>query len=322
MVACISGIFCLSIDYNLQSKYNCSDSNNLEIILSKRAFFFRGDTLLLPEDFSDSEIESGAPLELLKDFDNPDVFETPSLNNKFRVINTVSIPPETTLPANWKEIPVRRILTMFCTSNSDPCEIIRACHIAQWRQDSRYCGRCGTENCDAVENTKLPQLAATPFPYPPPLLTQILNTENPHRICPKCGKTEFPKICPAVIVMITDDQNKILLAHNKKFKPGLYSHISGFNDPGETLEETVVREIREEVNIEVKNIEYIKSQPWPFPNSLMIGFKARYLSGNLKPDGIEIKDAQWFTKDNLPLIPDEGSLSRYLINCWLSEECI
>jgi NAD+ diphosphatase len=265
--------------------------------LSKRAFFFKGDTLLLPPDFDDSRIESGVPLELSKDFDDPDVFEIPSLDNKFHVINAVSIPPKTQLPVNWKEIPVRKILTMFCTSNSAPGEIIRACHIAQWRQDSRYCGRCGTENCDVENDTQ------------------------PHRICPKCEKTEFPKISPAVIVMITDDQNRILLAHNKKFKPGLFSHISGFNDPGETLEETVVREIREEVNIEVKNIEYVKSQPWPFPNSLMVGFKARYLTGNLKPDGDEIIDAKWFTQDNLPLIPDEGSLSRFLINCWLSEEC-
>jgi len=85
------------------------------------------------------------------------------------------------------------------------------------------------------------------------------------------------------------------------------------------LESTVVREIREEVSIEVSDITYVKSQPWPFPSSLMIGFKARYLSGTVKPDGDEIEDAAWFTKDNLPELPAEGSLSRYLINSWLSD---
>jgi NAD+ diphosphatase len=128
---------------------------------------------------------------------------------------------------------------------------------------------------------------------------------------------EFPRICPAVIVLITDSENRILLAHNKRFKTKVYSHISGFNEAGESLEETVIREIREEINIEVKDIEYIKSQPWPFPNSLMVGFKARYSSGIIKCDGDEIVDAQWFTKNNLPQLPTEGSLSRYLINCWL-----
>jgi NAD+ diphosphatase len=139
------------------------------------------------------------------------------------------------------------------------------------------------------------------------------------RICPKCGRTEFPRICPAVLVFITDDKNRILLAHNKRFKAGIYSHISGFNEAGETLEETVVREIREEVAIEVKDIVYIKSQPWPFPSSLMLGFKARYSSGTITPDGEEIEDAKWFTKNDLPDLPAEGSLSRHLINNWVND---
>jgi NAD+ diphosphatase len=98
----------------------------------------------------------------------------------------------------------------------------------------------------------------------------------------------------------------------------VYSLISGFNEAGETLESTLVREIREEVNIEVRDAAYVKSQPWPFPNSLMLGFKARFLSGTVKPDGDEIEDAAWFSPDNLPELPAEGSLSRFLINSWLS----
>ena len=177
-------------------------------------------------------------------------------------------------------------------------EILHACHIAQWRRGSRFCGTCGALNGDA-----------------PPCSA---NAAQAHRVCPKCGRLEFPRICPAVITLITDADNRILLAHNKRFRAGVYSHISGFTEAGESLEETVAREIREEINIEVKDIEYIKSQPWPFPSSLMVGFKARYLSGAITPDGEEIEDAKWFTKNDLPELPANGSLSRFMINDWLA----
>jgi len=175
-------------------------------------------------------------------------------------------------------------------------DILRACHIAQWKRDSRFCGTCGALNGDVGSVGQL----------------------QTHRICPKCGRLEFPRICPAVITLITDDNNRILLAHNKRFKAGVYSHISGFTEAGESLEETVAREIREEISIEVKDIEYINSQPWPFPGSLMLGFRARFSSGIIKPDGEEIEDAKWFTKDDLPELPGNGSLSRFMINDWLA----
>jgi NAD+ diphosphatase len=262
--------------------------------LNDKVFFFKNDTLLLPENISDSEFYKGVPAELAKDFENTDIFEIPPLENVSSAVKAVSVLQENALPANWRSIPVRQVFSML--SAGDPsglCKngIIRACHIVQWRQDSVFCGRCGAKNTDVPNDVQ--------------------------RLCPKCGKSEFPRICPAVIVVITDSENKILLAHNEKFRAGMYSHIAGFNEAGETLEETVVREIREEVNIEVKEISYIKSQPWPFPNSLMIGFRARYSSGTVKPDGVEIKDANWFTKDNLPALPAEGSLSRFLLNRWL-----
>jgi NAD+ diphosphatase len=233
----------------------------------------------------------GIPQELAKDFSAPDIFEIPAIDNPASpLINAVSVLPGTALPAGWRTIPVRHLLAML---SNNAGKILRACHIAQWRNDSRFCGRCGVENTDVPNDVQ--------------------------RRCPKCGKAEFPRICPAVIIVITDSENKILLAHNKKFTAGVYSHISGFNEAGETLEETVVREIREEVNIEVKDIEYVSSQPWPFPSSLMVGYKARYSSGIIQPDGVEIEEAGWFRKDNLPALPREGSLSRFLINCWLED---
>jgi NAD+ diphosphatase len=260
--------------------------------MNNRAFFFQGDTLLLPADFPDALAAEGVSSELAKDFNNPDAFETPSIDKSTEPIRAVFVLPGVELPQGWRFIPVRQVLSMIAagTAGGGSGRILRACHIAQWRNDSRFCGTCGAKNVDG--------------------------SPEPHRICPKCGRIEYPRICPAMIVLITDDQDRILLAHNKKFKAGMYSLVSGFNDAGETLEDTVVREIREEVNIEVKDIEYVKSQSWPFPNSLMLGFKAHYLSGEIRPDGVEIEDAKWFTRDNLPDIPMHGSLSRFLIESW------
>ena len=268
--------------------------------MNQSTFFFQAANLLVPSDTPDSQIDKGLPFEFLKQFscsdelDKADSFEIPAINEPAsdQAINAVSIPEDAPLADGWKSIPVRRLLSMGFSSR-DTAKIIRACHIVQWRRESRFCGTCGSRNDDVRGQAQ--------------------------RICPKCGRMEFPRICPAVIVLITDSDNRILLAHNRHFKTNLYSHISGFNEAGETLEETVAREVREEINIKVKNIEYVKSQPWPFPNSLMLGFKASYSSGEIQPDGQEIEDAKWFTPDSLPELPGEGSLSRELINNWLKE---
>jgi NAD+ diphosphatase len=285
--------------------------------MEKKAFFYQGDTLLLPDYISDSQIDrhleaAKLPLEMTEQFDFWDFFLLPPapklLLEETDSIETaaVSILPGKTLPINLRGIPIRQILAMhsggLVDGRGELGRMLRACHIAGWRLNSVFCGRCGAKNIDA------------PIKEPEAVLSI---PESPARLCPKCGRTEFPRISPAVIVIITDDENRILLAHNKRFKAGVYSHISGFNEPGETLETTVMREIFEEVNIIVKDINYIKSQPWPFPDSLMLAFSASYLSGTIKPDGIEILDAQWFTKDKLPALPGQGSMSRFLIDRWL-----
>jgi len=261
--------------------------------LNDRAFFFQNDAMLLPMDFPESQIESGVSREFAEIFSNADIFEIPPNDPASTMISVVSVLPGSELPKGWRGIPTRYLLVSLSAEGTG--RILRACHIAQWRNESRFCGSCGAKNTDGENGAQ--------------------------RLCPKCGRMEFPRICPAVITIVTDSENRILLAHNKKFLSAtVYSHISGFNEPGETLEETVVREIREEVKIEVKDIEYIKSQAWPFPFSLMVGYKAKYLSGTIQPDGVEIEDAKWFTKDNMPDLPREGSLSRHLINSWLKDE--
>lgn len=168
----------------------------------------------------------------------------------------------------------------------------RAIQIIQWNRDHKYCGRCGTAM--SIRRTELAKK------------------------CPACGFISFPRLSPAVIMSIIREK-EILLARSPHFPKGMYSTLAGFVEPGETLEETVIREIREEVSVEISDITYISSQPWPFPHSLMIGFSTRYAGGNLQIDNNEIEDAQWFSIDNLPVLPTPISIARHLIELFIKD---
>ena len=266
------------------------------------AYVYQGSKLVVPENTPDNRIQDEINLELIdnsfRNIAEIDSFVISALDDTGD-IRGISI-PEGDLPQGWKAIPMRQALNIMTGENmadgTGPVgRIFRSHHISLWRKESRFCGSCGGANDDA-------------------------GTEDLARQCSVCGRLEFPRIVPAVITIVTNDRGEVLLAHNNKFLPGIYSLIAGFNEAGESLEATVAREIKEEVNIEVKDIRYIRSQPWPFPNSLMLGFAARHERGEIKPDGIEIEDAQWFSRDKLPSIPGYGSVSRYLINLWLEGE--
>jgi len=166
----------------------------------------------------------------------------------------------------------------------------RALQIITWDKTHQYCGSCGTQ-------------------------TETNKSEKAKR-CPACGLTNYPRISPAVITAVLKD-NRILLAHNSGFKGNMYSLIAGFLEPGETLEECVAREIMEEVGIGVKNIKYFGSQPWPFPNSMMIGFTAEYDSGDIIVDGVEITKAAWYDVYHLPELPSQMSIARKLIDWYI-----
>lgn len=168
---------------------------------------------------------------------------------------------------------------------------VRAKQIVAWDQTHQFCGRC-----------------ATP--------THLADDERA-RVCPACGLTNFPRIAPAVIVAVTKG-DELLLARAQRFPQGFYSVLAGFVEAGETLEECVRREIREEAGVEVKNIRYFGSQAWPFPHSLMIGFTAEYAGGEITPDPSEIADAGWFRPDRFPQIPEKISIARSLID-WFVE---
>ena len=162
-----------------------------------------------------------------------------------------------------------------------------ALHMLEWHANSRFCGRCGTETA--------------------------MKEDERAKLCPECGLLIFPRISPAIIVAVLN-HGKILLGRNKRHTKAMYSLVAGFVEDGESLEQAVRREIREEVSIEVESIQYWGSQPWPFPDSLMIGFTAEYKSGSIKVDGEELIDAGWFSPDSMPLIPPYGSISRKIID--------
>ncbi len=136
--------------------------------------------------------------------------------------------------------------------------------------------------------------------------------------CPACGLVAYPRLAPAMITLVTRG-DEALLARGVQFRAPMYSCLAGFVEPGESLEQAVVREVREEVGVEVGNVSYQASQPWPFPHSLMIGFRAEWTGGDIVIDPTEIVDAQWFRRDELPPIPPRISIARRLIDDWVAE---
>jgi NAD+ diphosphatase len=128
----------------------------------------------------------------------------------------------------------------------------------------------------------------------------------------------YPRLSPAVIVLVKRG-DRILLARSPGFPPGMYSVLAGFVEPGESIEEAISREVCEEVGVEVENVRYFGSQPWPFPHSLMIGFTADYAGGELRVEPDEIEDAGWFEADDLPAVPPRISIARAMIDAFVAQ---
>lgn len=168
----------------------------------------------------------------------------------------------------------------------------RAVQLSAWVDTHRFCGRCGGPTV-RVANERAMQCAA-------------------------CDLRFYPRISPAIIVLVRRGE-EALLARGTRFPMPMYSTLAGFSEVGESLEETLVREVKEEVGIDVTNPRYFGSQSWPFPNSLMVGFFADYAGGEITIDSNEIVDAKWFQRDDLPLIPPGLSIARRLIDHWVGE---
>jgi NAD+ diphosphatase len=163
----------------------------------------------------------------------------------------------------------------------------RASQIIEWDRSHQFCGRCGT----ATRN----------------------RTEERAKECPSCGHVVYPRVSPAMMALVTRGK-ELLLARSKRFAVPVYSALAGFVEAGESIEDCVHREVREEVGIDVHDLRYVASQSWPFPHSLMIAYTAEYASGEVRPCDDEILDARWFPLDALPQLPNPVSIARALID--------
>jgi NAD+ diphosphatase len=162
----------------------------------------------------------------------------------------------------------------------------RAFQVVYWDRTHRFCGRCGTPTRD--------------------------RTDERSKECPACGLVAYPRVSPAMMALVTRGR-EILLARAHRFAPGMYSALAGFVEAGETIEDCVRREVREEVGVEVGELTYFASQSWAFPHSLMIAYTAEYAGGEIRCDDAEIAEARWFPADALPYLPPSVSIARRLI---------
>jgi NAD+ diphosphatase len=173
----------------------------------------------------------------------------------------------------------------------------RAVQVAEWTRTHRFCGRCATPTEPSPGERGLK--------------------------CPSCGLTAYPRVAPAMITLVTRGEpgpnQEALLARGANFPIPMYSCLAGFVEPGEDLEGSVIREVKEEVGLVVDSVRYVGSQPWPFPHSLMVGFRANFVAGDIVCEEGEILDANWYRKDDLPLIPPRISIAGKIIEAWLAE---
>ncbi|WP_062069727.1 NAD(+) diphosphatase [Demequina sediminicola] len=202
---------------------------------------------------------------------------------------------------NSRMVPLRTFIESAATDSdaAGDVEVARtAAGMAAWHHHNRFCASCGTETS--------------------------IRHGGWIRHCDRCDRDHYPRTDPAMIVLITDAEDRILLAHGVGFSTRRFSLLAGFVEPGESLEQTVHREVREEVGIEVTDVTYVGSQPWPFPASLMTGFHARAVTTELDLDQHEIEAAQWLTRDELAAAialgevvpPPRGSIARAMVEHW------
>lgn len=199
-----------------------------------------------------------------------------------------------------RRLPVRQSLAEYDEPSLRAA--LRGLALLRALEVARFCGACGSPLRDPISATEGGEAEET--------------EGSSARICPSCGRAHFPRISPAVIVLIRKGP-RILLAHNARFPQGRFGLIAGFVEAGESLEAAVVREVREEAGIEIRDLRYAKSQSWPFPDSLMVAFTAEWASGEERPDGEEITELRWCTASELPDIPPRGSVARYLIETFV-----
>ncbi|EKF74906.1 NADH pyrophosphatase [Alcanivorax hongdengensis A-11-3] len=188
-----------------------------------------------------------------------------------------------------QRVPLRRLVGAF--DENEFAMASRALQFLSWQANHRFCSRCG----QATE-THGRELAM---------------------VCPACDYRQYPRITPCIITLVTRGDHA-LLGRSARFPEGMYSCLAGFMEAGENAEQALVREVMEEVGVQVQNVRYFSSQSWPFPHSLMLGFHADYADGDIRIDDDEIVAADWFRFDQLPMVPPPGSIARSLIDHWVA----
>jgi len=209
------------------------------------------------------------------------------------------------IPAPLKALDCRSIYQQRLLPAEQLGEVAQGASLLAWNEASKHCGRCGT--------------ATQP------------KGGGYRRYCPACARESFPRTDPVVIMLTLDEANgRCLLGRSPHFRPGMYSCLAGFLEPGETIEDAVRRETLEESGIALGRVRYHASQPWPFPHSLMIGCYGEALSHEIRFDGTELEDCRWFSRaevlemlahpaDEGPSVPPEGSIAHRLITDWALE---
>ena len=202
---------------------------------------------------------------------------------------SAELDPKSEIPDGWELKGLRHLFSrlpeaMFWVAGA-------AVQIVDWDRNHQYCGRCSTQTVD--------------------------RSHERAKACPNCGLLSYPRISPAIIVLVQKGE-QLLLARAHHFPPDRYSVLAGFVEPGETLEDAVRREVYEEVGLTIRNIRYFGSQPWPFPNSLMIAFTCEYAGGEIVLEQEEMADAGWYSAGALPRIPPRISIARQLIDWFVN----
>jgi NAD+ diphosphatase len=200
------------------------------------------------------------------------------------------------LPANAELRELRPLAPQLPPDSASLLAYARA--LTLWKARHRHCGVCGSPNQPARAG-------------------HVMRCSRPG-----CGTESFPRLDPAIIVLVTDEPGeRALLGRQSSWPPGRYSTIAGFVEPGESLEDAVIREVEEETGVTVGAVEYVASQPWPFPASLMLGFRAVARTQDISLRDGELEDARWFTRTELasghPSLPPAGAISALLIDAWL-----
>jgi NAD+ diphosphatase len=198
---------------------------------------------------------------------------------------TIRVPGDAPEPPGWRYTGLRSLF--FVLPDALLAIAGRASQVSEWDRTHRFCGACASPTRDKPDERA--------------------------KECPACGLVAYPRIAPAMMVLVTRGR-EMLLARSTRFPKPMFSALAGFVEPGESVEDCVRREVREEVGLEIGDPVYFDSQPWPFPHSLMIAYNAEYAGGDIRLDDDEIVDARWFSPDALPELPSPVSIARRLID--------